>query len=103
MRHENRRNPHRPVGLLTTALVMDLDGRKLHLHGALPRAKWTAGVHLGSALASESIHVPWPALDDGAMAPAIDLPERWPIGLLRISTIVLWDGTFAMLSLMARG
>jgi hypothetical protein len=77
---------------------MELMGRHLHLHGTLPQQRWVAGIVIQSSYLVESIQLMWPATSDGTLAPSAELPERWPPGPLRISTVIVWDTTFAVIS-----
>jgi hypothetical protein len=88
-----------PVG---SDIRMELTGRRLHLHGTLPQHRWVAGIVIQSSYLVESIQLMWPATGHGTLAPSAELPERWPAGPLRISTVIVWDTTFAVISRTAR-
>lgn len=86
----------------TSDIRMELDGRCLRLRGHLPQERWAAGAVIVSSYPADSIQVMWPAMSDGTLAPSVELPSRWPPGPLRISTVIVWDATFAVISRMAR-
>jgi hypothetical protein len=86
----------------TSRIRMDLVGKRVRLEGALPRHRWAAGVLVQSSYQSDALQVKWPAANDGTPAPAVDLPDRWPPGPLRLSAFVVWDATFAVFSRMTR-
>jgi hypothetical protein len=81
---------------------MELTGRSLRLHGDLPRERWAAGIVIASSYPADSIRLTWPATTDGTLSPSVKLPDRWPPGPLRISTIIVWDATFAVISRIGR-
>jgi hypothetical protein len=85
----------------TSDLGFILDGRRIHLRGNLPQERWMAGVLIASSYYPESIGLMWPPMNDGTPAPYMDLPQRWPLGPLRISVIFVWDANFAVISRMA--
>jgi hypothetical protein len=86
----------------TSDIRMELAGLRLRLHGVLPRERWAAGIVIASSYPADSVQLMWSAMSDGTLAPSAELPQRWPLGPLRISTVIVWDTTFAVISRMAR-
>lgn len=86
----------------TSDIHMELAGRRLRLHGVLPQERWAAGIVIASSYPADSVQLVWPGMSDGTFAPYAELPEKWPPGPLRISTVIVWDATFAVISRMAR-
>jgi hypothetical protein len=87
---------------IASDIRMELAGRSVRLHGTLPRERWAAGVVISSSHPEDSVRLMWPAAGDGTLAPSAELPQRWPPGPLRISAVIVWDATFAVISRMAR-
>lgn len=85
-----------------SSMRIELASRHIHLHGILPQERWATGVVIGSSYPTDSVQMIWPATSEGTLAPSVELPETWPAGPLRISTVIVWDTTFAVLSLGAR-
>lgn len=73
------------------------------LEGSLPKEKWTVGLLLQSSLPSDYISLEWPTDSNGSPTKFINLPNVWPLGPTRVSVIVMWGGSFAIVSKMEQG
>ncbi len=87
---------------VTSDIAIELAGRHLRLHGTLPQQRWAASILLASSDPADSVQVMWAAASDGTPASSMELPQRWPSGPLRVSAVIIWDTSFAVISRMAR-
>lgn len=75
---------------------------QLVIEGTLPESDWDASALLWSLQPADSHHEPWPCLDSGQPSPALR-PQRWPIGPLRVSFVLMTGTTLSLVNQVARG